>query len=232
MITLRPANERGHADHGWLKTFHTFSFADYYNPREVGFSALRVINDDTVAPGMGFGRHAHSNMEIISIVLLGAIEHKDSMGNTVQVTRGEIQRMSAGTGVLHSEYNPSETEPVHFLQIWIEPDREGLPPGYEQKRFPHEDLHGTLRLVCSPDGREGSLTLHQDVFVFRTLLEAGQRVSHRPQAGRRVYVHVAQGDVRLNGQLLTAGSGARVEGEPEVRLEGVGSSDVLVFDLP
>ena len=232
MIKLRPAQERGHADHGWLNSYHTFSFANYYDPREVGYSSLLVINDDTVAAGKGFGAHPHDNMEIISIVLEGTLEHKDSMGNVARIQPGDIQRMSAGTGVTHSEYNPQPDKPVHFLQIWIEPNVQNPPPGYAQLHFPESDLQGKLRLVVSPDGRDGSVSIRQDASVYRTVLKEGDKVSYRPTAGRRVYVHVAQGDAVLNGQALSAGSGARVEQEPELTFEAPAWADVLVFDLP
>jgi hypothetical protein len=232
MIKLRPADARGHADHGWLDSYHTFSFADYYDPQEAGYSSLLVINDDTVAPGKGFGTHGHDNMEIISVVLSGVVEHKDSMGNVAQIAPGEIQRMSAGTGVRHSEYNPSSSEPVHFLQIWIEPAEQDIEPSYEQKRFADEELQGKLRVVVSPDGRDGSVVVNQDAYLYRTLLGAGDAVSYQPEANRRVYVHVAQGEARLNDQALNAGSGARIEGEDVIKLSAASSADVLLFDLP
>jgi len=232
MIKLRPAEARGHANHGWLDSYHTFSFANYYDPEEVGYSCLLVINDDTVAAGQGFGTHGHDNMEIVSVVLEGTVEHKDSMGNVAQIRPGEVQRMSAGTGVRHSEYNPSPTVPVHFLQIWIEPAEEGLVPSYEQKRFPDEELEGKLRIVLSPDGRDGSVVINQDAMMYRAYLAEAQVVRYSPTAGRRAYVHVARGAARLNGHLLAAGSGARVEDESDLQLEGVKSADVLLFDLP
>lgn len=232
MTTLRPSNARGHANHGWLDSYHTFSFANYYDPEHMGVSNLRVINDDTVMPGQGFGTHGHQDMEIVSYVLDGALEHKDSMGNGSVIRPGDIQRMSAGTGVRHSEYNPSATEPVHFLQIWLVPNRAGVQPGYEQKHFPLEDRHGRLVLLVSPDGRDGSLSAHQDSLLYGTLLEAGETVEHPLAAGRRAYVHVARGRVAVNGTPLGSGDGATLEGVDQVHLEGLGSAEVLLFDLP
>jgi hypothetical protein len=217
MIELRKSTERGHANHGWLDSYHTFSFADYVDPRYMGVSALRVINEDRVAPGAGFPTHGHRDMEIISYVLEGALEHKDSMGNGSVIRPGEVQRMSAGTGVRHSEYNASKSELVHFLQIWILPDRAGHAPGYEQKQFAPTELDGQLRLIASPDGRDGSVTIHQDARLF---------------AARRAYVHVARGRVALNGNALTAGDGARIEQETQLCLDHGDSAEVLLFDLP
>jgi redox-sensitive bicupin YhaK (pirin superfamily) len=232
MITIRAHQDRGHADHGWLDTRHTFSFANYFDPQHMGYSVLRVINDDRVAPGQGFGTHPHQDMEIVSIVLAGVLEHKDSMGNGTQIRPGDVQRMSAGTGVVHSEFNGSEQEPVHFLQIWILPAAKGIAPGYEQTHFPADELQGNLCLIVSPDGRDGSLTIHQDVSLYRAALAAGETVTHELQPGRRAYVHIAQGSARLNGQPLEAGDGARVQSESIIRLEGIDQADVLVFDLP
>lgn len=232
MLKIRPAEERGHANHGWLDTYHTFSFANYYDPKEMGYSCLRVINDDTVAAGMGFGAHGHDNMEIISIVLDGTMEHQDSMGNVARIRPGDIQRMSAGTGVMHSEYNPSDTEPVHFFQIWILPNQRNLPPSYAQKTFPESDRRGTLRLVCSPDGRDGSLVIHQDAYLYVSTLKDGESATHVLQPGRRAYLHVARGHVTVNGQALKTGDGARIEDEPEIRLQAADSVEVLLFDLP
>lgn len=232
MLTLRPAKERGHADHGWLDTYHSFSFADYYDPKHMGFSALRVINEDRVAPARGFGTHPHQDMEIVTIVLDGELEHRDSMGNTSRIRPGEVQRMTAGTGVRHSETNPSPDAPVHLLQIWIQPAERGLPPGYEQTAFPPETLQGRLRLVASPDGREGSVTIHQDASLYLGRLGSGDRVAFAPRAGRRAYVQVAGGELRLNGQPLAAGDGVRVEDERELVFEAAGDAQVLLFDLP
>ncbi|MCD6707965.1 MAG: pirin family protein [Thiobacillus sp.] len=232
MTTLRPSNARGHANHGWLDSYHTFSFANYYDPEHMGVSNLRVINDDAVMPGQGFGTHGHQDMEIVSYVLDGALEHKDSMGNGSVIRPGDIQRMSAGTGVRHSEYNPSPTEPVHFLQIWLVPNRTGVQPGYEQKHFPLADRRGRLVLLVSPDGRDGSLIAHQDGLLYGTLLEAGESVEHPLAAGRRAYVHVARGQVAVNGTPLGGGDGATLEDVDHVHLEGLGHAEVLLFDLP
>ena len=232
MTTLRPSNARGHANHGWLDSYHTFSFANYYDPTHMGVSNLRVINDDTVMPGQGFGTHGHQDMEIVSYVLDGALEHKDSMGNGSLIRPGDIQRMSAGTGVRHSEYNPSPTEPVHFLQIWLVPNRAGVQPGYDQKHFPLAERRGRLVLLVSPDGRDGSLSAHQDSLLYGTLLEAGEAVEHPLAPGRRAYVHVARGQVAVNGTPLGSGDGATLEGVGQVHLEGLGRAEVLLFDLP
>jgi len=232
MTTLRPSTARGHANHGWLDSYHTFSFANYYDRAHMGVSNLRVINDDTVMPGQGFGTHGHQDMEIVSYVLDGALEHKDSMGNGSVIRPGDLQRMSAGTGVRHSEYNPSPTEPVHFLQIWLVPNRTGVQPGYEQKHFPLEDRRGRLVLLVSPDGRDGSLSAHQDGRLYGTLLEAGETVEHPLAAGRRAYVHVARGSIAVNGTPLGSGDGATLESVNHVYLEGLGHAEVLLFDLP
>jgi hypothetical protein len=231
MTTLRPSNARGHANHGWLDSYHTFSFANYYDPAHMGVSNLRVINDDTVMPGQGFGTHGHQDMEIVSYVLDGALEHKDSMGNGSVIRPGDIQRMSAGTGVRHSEYNPSPAEPVHFLQIWLVPNRNGVQPGYEQKHFALENRRGRLVLLVSPDGRDGSLSAHQDGLLYGTLLETGESVEHRLAAGRRAYVHVARGQVAINGTPLGSGDGATLDDVDHVHLEGLGHVEVLLFDL-
>ncbi|MBU2641369.1 MAG: pirin family protein [Gammaproteobacteria bacterium] len=231
MTRLRPSNERGHARQGWLDSYHTFSFGHYYDPEHLGFSNLRVINDDTVVPGAGFGTHGHQDMEIISYVLDGALEHKDSMGNGSVMRPGDVQRMSAGTGVQHSEYNHSKTEPVHFLQIWLEPNRFGVEPGYEEKHFSPEERRGHLVLLVSPDGRDGSLSAHQDGLLYGTLLEAGEAVEHALSAGRRAYVHVARGRVAVNGQSMDTGDGVALDDVTQVRLEGLGHAEVLLFDL-
>jgi redox-sensitive bicupin YhaK (pirin superfamily) len=231
MFTLRRAEERGHADHGWLNSYHTFSFADYYDPRHMGFSNLRVINDDTVVPKGGFGTHGHRDMEIISYVLDGALEHKDSMGNGSVIRPGDVQRMSAGTGVTHSEYNASDSEPVHFLQIWVLPEKNGLSPGYEQKLFSEEDKRGRLRLIGSRDGREGSVTIHQDVDLYASILRDGDNVKHALANGRRGWIHLARGSVFLNGEPLNAGDGVAVEDSAEIALGGSSHGEVLLFDL-
>lgn len=232
MIELRSSQERGHADHGWLDTYHTFSFADYHDPQHMGFSVLRVINEDRVQPGQGFPTHGHRDMEIVTYVLEGALEHKDSLGNGSVIRPGDVQRMSAGTGVLHSEFNASGEELVHLLQIWILPDRRGLAPSYEQKRFPDSQKRGRLRLVASPDGREGSVTIHQDAYLYATRLEAGEIVTHCLAPGRRAYVHVARGEAELNGQQLSAGDGAKIVAEESVRIRSESGTEVLLFDLP
>jgi hypothetical protein len=231
MFALRRAQERGHANHGWLNSYHTFSFANYYDPRHMGFSSLRVINDDTVAPGSGFGTHGHSDMEIISYVLHGALEHKDSMGNGSVIRPGDVQRMSAGTGVTHSEYNASDSEPVHFLQIWLLPEQDGLQPGYEQKTFSSEEKRGRLRLVGSRDGREGSVTIHQDVDLYATLLGDGDSVSHPLADGRKGWVQVAQGSAVLNDERLHPGDGVAIEGPATITLVGASAAELLVFDM-
>jgi redox-sensitive bicupin YhaK (pirin superfamily) len=232
MITVRRAEERGKSDLGWLDSRHTFSFADYYDPRQLGFGVLRVINDDRVAPGRGFGTHPHRDMEIISYVLEGAIEHKDSMGTGSTVLPGDVQRMSAGTGVLHSEFNPSKTEAVHFLQIWILPETTGLTPSYEQRTFAPEETKGKLRLVASPEGRDGSVTVHQDVQLFAGKLDKGERALLELSSGRRAWVQVAKGVVSVNDNHLGEGDGAAIEREKELEIVAAGPSEVLVFDLP
>jgi redox-sensitive bicupin YhaK (pirin superfamily) len=232
MLTVRRAADRGHADHGWLHSHHTFSFADYHDPRQMGFASLRVINDDTVAAGGGFPPHSHRDMEIISYVLEGALEHQDSMGNGSVIRPGDVQRMSAGTGVTHSEYNASKTDPVHFLQIWILPSGRGLPAGYEQKHFSEEDRRGTLRLVASPDGAAGSVRLQQDARVYAALLGPGQSVAHRFAPGRKGWLHLARGSVTAGATTLAAGDGLAIEGEPELALGGRdGGGELLLFDL-
>jgi quercetin 2,3-dioxygenase len=231
-ISVRRANERGHGDHGWLDTWHTFSFADYHDPRFLGFRVLRVINDDTVAPGKGFPQHAHRDMEIISYVLEGALAHRDSLGTGSVIQPGDVQRMSAGTGVRHSEFNASAGEPVHFLQIWIEPAVAGVPPGYEQKRFSDDDKRARLRLVASPDGAEGSVTINQDARVYATRLAPGVEVTHRLAPGRHAWVHVARGAIKLSGQRLAYGDGAAVSGESVITLTGEQDAEALLFDLP
>jgi redox-sensitive bicupin YhaK (pirin superfamily) len=229
MLTIRRAEERGHADHGWLDTHHTFSFADYYDRNHMGFGPLRVINDDTVAGGGGFPPHGHRDMEIISYVLSGALQHKDSMGNGSVIKPGDVQRMSAGTGVTHSEFNASKSEPVHFLQIWIVPTQRGLPSGYEQKFFSDEEKRRKLRLVASPDGADGSVRIQQDARVYAALLD-GAELTHAFAPGRNGWVHVARGEAAINGQALRAGDGVAVDDERTVRLSGTG--EILLFDLP
>ena len=231
MFALRRAEDRGHADHGWLNTYHTFSFGDYYDPKRMGFSNLRVINDDTVTPSGGFGTHGHRDMEIISYVLDGALKHEDSMGNGSVIRPGDVQRMSAGTGVMHSEFNASDSEPVHFLQIWVLPEKEGLKPSYEQKTFANEEKQGRLRLVGSRDGRHGSVTIHQDVDLYATVLSEGDHVSHVLADGRKGWVQVAQGSVVLNDQQLNHGDGVAIEGPATLTLTGTTDAEVLLFDM-
>jgi len=232
MISIRKANERGHANYGWLDSYHSFSFAEYYDPAHVGFSALRVINDDTVDPGAGFPTHPHRNMEIISYVLEGGLEHKDSMGNGSVIRAGEIQRMTAGRGLTHSEFNTSDSEPVHFLQIWMLPDRTGMEPSYEQKPLDREKQKGGLCLAASNDGRENSITINQDASLYTTILVDTQSVTHRLDKGRKAYVQVARGNVQLNNTRLGVGDGASIEDEERVQLHGIDNTEVLLFDLP
>jgi redox-sensitive bicupin YhaK (pirin superfamily) len=231
MIQIRPSQERGHAQHGWLDSRHTFSFADYQDPRHMGFRALRVINEDRVQGGQGFGTHPHRDMEIISYVLGGALEHKDSMGTGSIIQPGDVQRMSAGTGVLHSEFNHSKTDPVHFLQIWILPEAARLPPSYEQKRFSVEERLDTLRLIAARDGRGGAITVHQDVSIYAGVLTKGAAVRHEIAEGRHAWVQVARGTVELGGARLATGDGAAVSDERAIELRAVEDAEVLVFDL-
>ncbi len=233
MITVRPAEERGHFDHGWLQTSHTFSFADYYDPKHTHFRELRVINEDFVQPGYGFGTHPHRDMEIITYVLQGGLAHKDSMGNGSTIRPGDVQRMSAGTGVLHSEYNHSKDELVHLLQIWIFPEKKNLEPSYEQKTFSDADKLNRLRLVASRDGREGSVTIHQDASIYGSVLEDGKTVRHQLAPGRHAWLQVARGSVKLNGRTLNPGDGAAVDDETSIEITGAGDSpaEILLFDL-
>jgi quercetin 2,3-dioxygenase len=231
MITLRPAKQRGRTAINWLDSRHTFSFGDYYDPDHMGYRSLRVINDDRVAPGGGFGRHPHRNMEIVTYVLEGALEHRDSLGTGSVIGAGDVQRMTAGTGIYHSEFNPSEAEPVHFLQIWLMPEELNLRPGYEQRSAAELAGGGPLRLLASRDGRDGSVTVHQDVGLFAARLGAGEAVTHRLRPGRGAWVQVTRGAVGLNGQMLWAGDGAAVEDEAELRLSATEPAEALVFDL-
>ncbi len=232
MLTVRRASERGRSHTDWLESRHTFSFADYVDPRHMGFGSLRVLNEDVVAPGRGFGRHPHRDMEILSFVLDGAVEHADSMGNGSVIRPGDVQRMSAGTGVLHSERNPSPSEPVHFLQIWIQPDRAGLPPGYEQKTFEAKEKHNVFRLIASRDGRDGSVTMHQDASLYATALDAGAEAALALAPGRRAWVQVVRGKAVVNGKALALGDGAAAEQEPQLTVTGgSGGAEILVFDL-
>jgi quercetin 2,3-dioxygenase len=232
-MEIRRSAERGLADHGWLKSFHTFSFADYHDPKHMGFGPLRVINEDRVQPGQGFGTHGHRDMEIISYVLEGGLAHKDSMGNGSVIRPGDVQRMSAGTGVRHSEYNASDKELVHFLQIWIEPDERGVAPSYEEKRFDDASKRGRLKLIASRDGREGSVRIHQDSDLYAALLEGEEALDFQPAPGRLVYVHMVRGEATVNGQALSAGDAMKLSGnDTRVRLEKGRGAEVLVFDLP
>jgi len=232
MMNLRLAGERGHARFDWLESYHSFSFGDYYDPRHMGMSNLRVINEDWIAPSGGFPTHGHKDMEILTYVLEGALEHKDSMGNGSVIRPGDVQYMSAGTGVRHSEYNASDAETVHLLQIWLMPNRLGVSPRYDQRHFSVEERRGRLALLASPDGRAGSIATHQDALLYATLLRPGESLTHRMEGGRQGYAHVARGEARVNGQALKAGDAARLQGEPEVRIEAVSDAEVLLFDLP
>jgi hypothetical protein len=231
MIELRPGHERGHVNHGWLDSYHTFSFSDYYDPAQMGFSSLRVINEDRVKPSQGFPTHSHRDMEIVTYVLEGALEHKDSMGNGTVIRPGEVQRMSAGTGITHSEYNASTTELVHFLQIWILPDTQGIEPSYEQKPIDRGGSHGRLVLIASPDGRGGSVTVHQDARLYAAFMKSGDDVAHTLAEGRKAYVHVARGAVAMGQHTLRAGDGAKVTDEHDIHLSAKDDAEVLLFDL-
>jgi redox-sensitive bicupin YhaK (pirin superfamily) len=231
MREIRRAGDRGYADHGWLKSFHSFSFADYFDPEHVEFGPLRVINEDRVEAGQGFGTHGHRDMEIISYVLEGELAHKDSMGTGSTIVPGDVQRMSAGNGVRHSEFNQERAKVTHFLQIWIEPAVRGIPPSYEQKHFPAAEKRGRLRLIASPDGTEGSVTIHQDARVYAGLFDGAERASHALAHRRVGYVHVARGEVRLNGQKLGAGDALKTDAR-DISIEGGEQAEVLLFDLP
>jgi len=231
MIEVRNAAERGMADHGWLQSAHTFSFAGYHDPRQMGFGPLRVINEDRVQPGKGFGTHGHRDMEIVTYVLEGALEHKDSLGSGSVLRYGDVQRMSAGSGIMHSEFNHSREEPVHFLQIWIVPDVDGIPPEYEEKNFDAGCKRGVLRLVASSDGREGSVRVHQDASVYASILDAGQSVTHPMSPARGAFVQVARGEVAVNGTKLTAGDGAKISGESSLVFDQAKDAEFLLFDM-
>ena len=232
MITLRRSQERGYADHGWLKSFHSFSFADYHDPAHMGFGPLRVINEDRVAPGTGFGTHGHRDMEIISYVLEGELAHRDSMGNGSVIRPGDVQRMSAGSGVRHSEFNHAQDRTTHFLQIWIEPNVTGIAPSYEEKRFSDADKQGRLRLVASPDGADGSVRIHQDARMYVSRLAPGQSLSAELAAGRLGYLHLVRGALTVNGQRLDSGDAAKVRDESRLAIGAEGDSELLLFDLP
>ncbi|MBS2014747.1 MAG: pirin family protein [Deltaproteobacteria bacterium] len=231
-MKIRRAKERGYADHGWLKSFHTFSFADYHDPEHMGFRALRVINEDRVSPGQGFGTHGHRDMEIVSYVLHGALEHKDSLGTGSVIKPGDVQRMSAGTGVRHSEFNGSKMDLVHFLQIWILPDRAGHEPGYEQKAFAESEKRGKLRLVASKDGRDGSVTIHQDASMYAGLFDAGESATFELAKGRGAWIHVARGQVEVAGTALEAGDAIAFDDGETIAIRGTQKGEVILFDLP
>ena len=231
MLTLRKSGQRGYADHGWLKSYHSFSFADYLDPAHMGFGNLRVINEDRIAPGTGFGTHGHRDMEIVSYVLDGALAHKDNIGNGARIVPGEVQRMSAGRGVMHSEFNHAPDRATHFLQIWILPDRRGIDPGYEQKAFADADKRGRLRLVASPDGRDGSVTIHADASIRAGLFDGDERAELALDPQRLAYVHVARGAATVNGADLAAGDAAKLDGESRLVIEHGRDAEVLVFDL-
>jgi quercetin 2,3-dioxygenase len=231
MITIRKSSDRGHIDHRWLDTYHTFSFGSYHDPKHMGFRSLRVINEDVVAPGRGFASHPHDNMEIITVILSGQLAHKDSMGSSHVIKPGDVQHMTAGTGITHSEYNPSKDEPVHLMQIWIEPAKENLPPSYEEATIPFESRRGRLKLLATPDGAEGSVPVRQDVRLYSAILGPDQRADLKLAPGRHAWVQVLKGDIALNGQPLAAGDGAAVTAEPSLTLAGSSESETLVFDL-
>jgi redox-sensitive bicupin YhaK (pirin superfamily) len=231
MILIRRSNERGHANHGWLDTYHTFSFADYHDPRHMHFRALRVMNEDRVEPGQGFGTHPHRDMEIVTYVLSGALEHRDSMGNGEILRPGEFQRMSAGTGITHSEFNPSPDEPVHLYQIWLFPERKGIEPSYEQKQFADAELHNRLRVVASPDAADGSLLIHQDARSFIARLDGAVRLRHELADGRHAWLQVLRGSVALNGEDLGTSDGAAISEERVLEIQAMEDAEVMLFDL-
>jgi len=232
MTEVRRSNERGHADHGWLKSFHSFSFADYFDPEHIEFGPLRVINEDRVAPGQGFGTHGHRDMEIISYVLSGELAHKDSMGNGSTIRPGDVQRMSAGSGVMHSEFNPSDSNPVHFLQIWIQPAVQRIQPSYEEKRFSSDEKRGRLRLIASPDRADGSVLIHQDARVYAGLFDGSEQTVLEVKPGRSIYVHVARGSLTANDTKLSAGDALKLTDATALTLKEGHESEVIVFDLP
>lgn len=231
MIVIRKANQRGHADHGWLNTYHTFSFSSYHDPAHMGFRSLRVMNEDRVAAGKGFGTHPHNNMEIVSYVLEGALQHKDSLGNGEVLRPGEFQRISAGTGIAHSEFNPSKDQPTHFYQIWLLPQRNGLTPSYEQKRFDDSELHNTLRLVASPGGEKGSLTIHQDARIYLSKLDGEKPLEFEIAPGRHAWLQVLRGAVTLNGLAMQTSDGAAVSSESKLTINAASNAEVMLFDL-
>jgi redox-sensitive bicupin YhaK (pirin superfamily) len=232
MLTLRKSQERGYADHGWLKSHHSFSFAGYYDPQHMGFGNLRVINEDRIAPGTGFGTHGHRDMEIISYVLSGELAHRDTLGNVKGIPPGDVQRMSAGRGVMHSEFNQAKGETTHFLQIWIEPNVTGIEPSYEQKRFADSDKRGRLRLVASPDGDQDSVLIHADARLYAGLFDGAESATLHLATGRQAYVHLVRGELEVNGRPLAGGDAAMLENEPQLALSNGHQAEVLVFDLP
>lgn len=232
MIRRRKSEDRGHFDHGWLKTYHTFSFSRYHDPRQMGFRSLRVINEDWISPGQGFGTHDHDNMEIVTYVLEGELAHRDSLGSGDVLRSGELQRMTAGTGISHSEFNASQKDPVHLYQIWLRPERAGLAPSYEQKAFPEEARRGRLQAVASPDGREGSLTIRQNALIYLGSIDPGREMTHVLAGDRHAWVQVVKGDVDLNGLALSVGDGAAVSGESPLIMRASAPAEVLLFDLP
>ncbi|WP_397568146.1 pirin family protein [Schlesneria sp. T3-172] len=232
MLQIRKSNDRGHANHGWLNTYHTFSFASYRDPRHMGFRSLRVMNEDWVAPGQGFGTHPHQDMEIVTYVLEGALEHKDSMGNGEVLRPGEFQRMTAGTGITHSEFNPSPTEPVHLYQIWLFPSEKGLEPSYEQRRFPESDRHNKLQLVASPSGEHGSLLIHQDARIYLGNLDKESQIHQQFASGRHAWLQVLRGSVTVNGQHLETSDGVAVSDEAELAIQAAENAEIMLFDLP
>ena len=231
MLELRRSEDRGHADHGWLNAYHSFSFGDYYDPQHMGFGSLRVINEDRIQPGSGFGTHGHKDMEIITYVLAGELAHKDSMGNGSVIRPGDVQRMSAGKGVMHSEFNHAEGASTHLLQIWIMPNVQGIAPGYEERRFDAAEKRGRLRLIASPDGQQGSVTIHQDARLYAGLLDGPEQVVYPITAGRKVYLHLAQGELSVNGIVLKAGDALSITDEERITLDGGRQAEVLLFDL-
>jgi len=232
MIEIRKSQERGHANHGWLDSYHSFSFADYYDPTHMGYSVLRVINEDVIAPAKGFGKHPHRDMEIITYMLQGALRHEDSLGNGSVIKAGDVQRMTAGTGIVHSEFNASDTEPAHLLQIWLLPERDNIQPGYEEKHFDTAQKQGRWCLLASHDGREGSIKIHQDIALYATLLAKDERLDYDMGAGRNLYLQVARGSVNLNGETLVAGDAAKIDTQQAVAVEGLETAEILLFDLP
>jgi len=231
-ISLRKSRERGHANHGWLDSYHSFSFANYYDPEHMGYSVLRVINEDVIAPSQGFGMHSHRDMEIVTYMLQGALRHEDSMGNGSVIKAGDVQRMTAGTGVRHSEFNASSTESAHLLQIWLLPERDNIEPGYEEKHFDAAEKQGRWRLIASRDGREGSLLIHQDIALYATVLAKGEQLNYDMDAGRSLYLQVARGSVDLNGETLAAGDAAKIDAQQAITVQALEAAELLLFDLP